>query len=507
MPGDSDLREPTVLRNVRWSYDRHGTPLTWLDMAARADTIEPYAGFDVVEITRLNWWVYSMARAVTVGKPRDSAADRYAFAVSGDPSELMHMAVDYLTHQEFQGRFDASSFLQTPELVADPSTSSSQSLMARLNPAFNWLGVPAPESLSELEFASALPFLHAHPVGRTSKSNAATSVNSYPCLQPGPDGGKSGPLFMCARVLILGDTLLDVFRNNVTESMFTNGDAPSWESPPGIGRGSVDGPLSYHTRLTARVKAKVKDGRVFFYSVTQGDCYGNPSWDVSAARVNGEVVEYRKKLSKYRAVELLSPTTKDDISSPLTAFRNESDTLVPIILYVLRRDGQSTLWKGQEVVRLDIPAGAISYGTETAQIVHESLDASKTYIEAISTFSRILHREVGMTVSRDSPSGKKVAHHQSCAEADVESLFSEFLSALAVNRARTEDQRESLKTFFARLKDNFDTRVATINAEFGIKAHIARQGKRRVPSVAAHNEAMKVAEKIPGFTESSEETL
>ena len=94
MPGDSDLREPTVLRNVRWSYDRHGTPLTWLDMAARADTIEPYAGFDVVEITRLNWWVYSMARAVTVGKPRDSAADRYAFAVSGDPSELMHMAVD-----------------------------------------------------------------------------------------------------------------------------------------------------------------------------------------------------------------------------------------------------------------------------------------------------------------------------------------------------------------------------------------------------------------------------
>lgn len=384
-------------------------PRTLSQIAANADELRADPGDDIVVVNKLFLIALMYARAVVVGTPGMLPKERFVLATSDDAARQVEMFTEYLAQCKDAGMFDADMFFITKELLTEDTSATPENRMATLDPSCTWKGNPPPSKLTPEEFALAVAFLQMNPVGRTSLSNnAVTSVNPYSCvMRTGPNGERSAPQFLCPRAFVLGDTVLEILKNNSTPDMFADNDVPSWEANPGLDHGVVNGPISYHTRMTSRILPRIEaDGTVSMFDIAQGDCYANPDhdqnamWHTDTKPGEQRLVNASEGMSYSRAVELLFRSTNGTAYSKNTAHMNVITDMTSLVVYTPTRDGQATIWKGASVVRVDVPSSAFKQGSIAASVISAAIKGHGIAVKAVETYTRTLYKHLPISKNR-----------------------------------------------------------------------------------------------------------
>lgn len=462
-------------------------PRTLSQIAADACELRSDPGDDIVAVNKLFLLVLAYARAVVVGTPGMSPEERLALATSDDSARQVTMLTTYMTQCEDAGVFNADTFFITQGLVTKPTNAVPENRMATLDPSCTWKGNPPPSKLTPEEFALAASFLQMNPVGRTSLSeNAVTSVNAYSCvLRTGSNGELSAPQFLCPRAFVLGDTILEMLKNNSTIDMFADDDIPSWEANPGLGHGVVNGPISYHTRMTSRILPRIdNDGTVSMFDIAQGDCYANPDhdqnalWHTDTKTGERKLVNASTGISYSRAVELLFPNTHGTTDSKNTAHMNVLTDMTSLVVYAPTRDRQATIWKGSSVVRVDVPSSAFKRGSVAASIVSAALKGHGMAVKATETYTRTLYKHLPINKNRIAKGVAAAARNDFVHRSD--DVLRQFIASIDPHA----DPDRQVHAFSRHLEAHVRESVSAITKAAGIRAYEPTKHGRSPASLA-----------------------
>lgn len=477
------MNHGSVIRHSDWAtvIDRQSgiaQKTSWLDLAKDPTRYRPDPGTEVVELARLVYTAMGAARGLVTATPGLSARDRHLLLQDNRRVDRLRAAiVGYLTAREAAGDFAVDTFLQTPELKCKRTQATPKARMRLLDPESGKFGRDV-DRMTKAEFAAALPFLQANPVGRVSAGNSVASLEAKsatytPFRESSPDGSTSAqPWFEGASALVLGDTFLDVLRRNIPQSALTDGDVPSWEARPGLERAAITGPISYHTRMTTRIKAVTDDcGMVAMYDVARGDGYADPINDITTLfrRIDRKPVTDSISLSS--AIHLLLPDS--GVTSAVTDPLKLTTGVVPLVLYRPVRDKQATLWESVEAVRLDIPTDMLKHGTPPEGFCAAILDATGRGVGAVEKFTEELCQSCGVNKT----TAKAVARRSgSRARPAMEHILAEALGTL-VTLTSFGDADTAVEAVSASVREAVDIECRLQARPFGLRAHTSTGGQ------------------------------